>query len=147
MQIKPRDICFSNSLAYFKFARRYTCCANLLTYPSLVGKRPGTYPEYANGCNFCTNTLAYAKFGNGFVQHAYFLTNLKYANKLPRHMSCGYIRTCPPCTHKTTVTYNPQYSPQSGFWESPLLSLAKSSGSLQTLSKGGSKAHAHYYFR
>jgi hypothetical protein len=30
------------------------------------------------------------------VQHAYFLTNLKYANKLPRHMSHGYIRTCPP---------------------------------------------------
>ena len=57
----------------------------------------GTYPEYANGCNFCANTLAYAKFGNGFVQHAYFLTNLKYANKLPRHMSHGYIRTCPPC--------------------------------------------------
>ena len=59
-----------------------------------MGKRPGTYPEYANGCNFCTNTLAYAKFGNGFVQHVYFLTNLKYANKLPRHMSRGYIRTC-----------------------------------------------------
>ena len=51
-----------------------------------MGKRPGTYPEYANGCNFCANTLAYAKFGNGFVRHAYFLTNLKYANKLPRHM-------------------------------------------------------------
>ena len=38
MQIKPRDICFSNSLAYFKFARKYTCCTNLLTHPEYVIK-------------------------------------------------------------------------------------------------------------
>ena len=54
------------------------------------------YPECANCCNFCANTWAYAKSGNGFVQHEYFLTNLKYANKLPKHMSCGYICTCLP---------------------------------------------------
>jgi hypothetical protein len=23
----------------------------------LAGKCPGTYPGYANGCDFCTNTL------------------------------------------------------------------------------------------
>ena len=57
-------------------------------------KHPCTYPEYANGCDFCANKLAYAKCGNGSVQHAYFLTNLKYANKLPKHMSRGYICTC-----------------------------------------------------
>jgi hypothetical protein len=62
--------------AYFKFARKYTCHANLLTHPkhvikyakssdfdqmfnnkttvylSLVGICPGTYPEHTNGCNF-----------------------------------------------------------------------------------------------
>ena len=76
-------ICFSNLLAYFKFAK-YTCCANLLTHPKYVIK-------YANGCGFCANTLANAKSGNGFVQHTYFLTNLKYANELPKHMSHGYI--------------------------------------------------------
>ena len=38
VQLKPRDICFSNSLAYCKFARKYTCCANLLTHPKYVIK-------------------------------------------------------------------------------------------------------------
>ena len=61
---------------------------------SLAGKDPGVY---ANGCNFCANTIVYAKFGNGFVQHAYFLSNLRYTNKLPQHMSHGYIHTWPPC--------------------------------------------------
>ena len=64
---------------------------------SLVGKCPGTYPAYANGCNFCANTLTYTKSGNGFVQLAYFLTNLKYANKLPKLVSRGYIHTCLLC--------------------------------------------------
>ena len=54
---------------------------NKTAVPWRPGKRPGTYPEYANGCDFCANTLAYAKSGNGF---AYFLTILKYANKLPK---------------------------------------------------------------
>ena len=51
---------------------------NKTAVPWRLGKRPGTYPEYANGCDFCANTLAYAKSGNGFVQHAYLLTILKY---------------------------------------------------------------------
>ena len=38
MQIQPRDICFSNSLAYFIFARKYTCRANLLTHPKYIIK-------------------------------------------------------------------------------------------------------------
>ena len=71
-----------------------------------MGKHPGIYPEYANGCDFCTNTLAYAKSDHGFVQHAYFFTNLKYANKLPKHMSCGYICTCLPCHNKITWPAN-----------------------------------------
>ena len=55
------NICFSNLLAYFKFVRKYPCRAT----------------GYANGYDFCANTLAYAiaKSGKGFVQHAYFLTN------------------------------------------------------------------------
>ena len=53
-----------------------------------TGKHPGTYPAYAKGCNFCTNTLAYGKSGNGFVQHAYFLAHLKHVNKLPKHIIC-----------------------------------------------------------
>ena len=31
---------------------------------------------------------------NKFAQHVYFLANLKYANKLLKHMSNGYIHTC-----------------------------------------------------
>ena len=38
MRIEPRDICFGNLLAYFKFARKYTCRANLLTHPKYVIK-------------------------------------------------------------------------------------------------------------
>ena len=71
------NICFSNLLAYFKFVRKYPCCAT----------------GYANGYDFCANTLAYAiaKSGNGFVQHAYFLTISKYANKLPKpYIPCLY---------------------------------------------------------
>ena len=34
---------------------------------SLAGKRPGTM--ISRICNFCANTLAYAKSGNGFMQH------------------------------------------------------------------------------
>ena len=34
---------------------------------------------------------------NKFAQHVYFLANLKYANELLKHMSRGYICTCPPC--------------------------------------------------
>ena len=30
-----------------------------------------------------------------FAWHVYFLANLKYANKLLKHMSHGYIHTCP----------------------------------------------------
>jgi hypothetical protein len=33
---------------------------------------------------------------NEFARHVYFLTNLKYANKLLKHMSRGYI-ACPRC--------------------------------------------------
>ena len=29
------DICFNNLLAYFKFARKFACCANLLTHPNM----------------------------------------------------------------------------------------------------------------
>ena len=36
---------------------------------------------------------------NKFARHVYFLANLKYANKLLKHMSCSYIRTCPPWVH------------------------------------------------
>jgi hypothetical protein len=32
---------------------------------------------------------------NKFAQHLYFLANLKYATKLLKHMSHGYIHTCP----------------------------------------------------
>ena len=30
MWIEPRDICFGNSLTYFKFVRKYACCTNTL---------------------------------------------------------------------------------------------------------------------
>ena len=44
---------------------------------------------------------------NKFAQHVYFLANLKYANELLKHMSRGFICTCPPCdlkilSHMTT---------------------------------------------
>ena len=37
------------------------------------------------------STQAHAKSGNGFVQHVYFFTHLKYANKLLKHMSHLFI--------------------------------------------------------
>jgi hypothetical protein len=46
------------------------------------------------------DSLAYLMmyFGcvNKYARHVYFLANLKYANKLLKHMSCGYIGACPP---------------------------------------------------
>ena len=38
------------------------------------------------------------------VQQAYFLTNLKYANKLPKHMSHGeFAHVCHACYHVATA--------------------------------------------
>ena len=44
-----------------------------------------------------TYLMTYSGFVNKFAQHVYFLANLKYANELLKHMSRGFICTCPPC--------------------------------------------------
>ena len=45
--------------------------------------------------------MMYFECVNKFAQHVYFLANSKYANKLLKHMSCGYIHTCLPCYNNT----------------------------------------------
>ena len=118
VRIQPWDICFGNLLAYFKFVRKYTCCTNPL--PDLAYANVFcTEVTVIHILDMCLDTYllridmqssliwsnydnyAYLRtyFGcvNKFAQHVYLLANLKYANKLLKHMSHGYIHTCPLC--------------------------------------------------
>ena len=41
--------------------------------------------------------MTYFGYVNKFARHVYFLANLKYANKLLKHIFHGYIHTCLLC--------------------------------------------------
>ena len=54
MRIEPRDICFGNLLAYFKFVRKYACCINPLpdlAYANVFAQKlqPFAYSGYVPG--------------------------------------------------------------------------------------------------